>query len=184
MAKIVHIMVNLKTTGLSQRAGIVQIGAVNIKTQSYFNEYVDSSSPTFNGYEVSASTMAWWDKQSKEVRNRVFSGVTQIKVALEKFLAWVESQNDGDYTETYLWSNHIGFDFPILEQAMWKELSRFPFRYQRAMDYATISNLMIPRDEEPVAHDGLQDAQAQTRKLVEALRQLQKLEVILPNVLG
>ena len=83
-----HIMLDLETTGVSAGCCVLSIGATTLDHSAGFYKRISLESCTAAGLTLLPSTMAWWDKQSKEAREEAFSGTDTLLHALLDFSEW------------------------------------------------------------------------------------------------
>lgn len=111
-------MIDLETLGNSSFCGIISIAAVvfDLKTGKTGDRFYIKIRPESNaGYKLftNKGTIAWWNKQDKNVRREAFSGVHDLGYALRRFLDWCKGKEDYEF-----WGNSARFDLGILQNAL------------------------------------------------------------------
>ena len=168
IANRLNIMIDIETVGKSVGCGIVQIAAVPFRTNGEyiapFEIKISVDSNLVEGLVADQETMIWWDKQPREVRDTVFSGVTSVREALGEFYLYLIRTN----SVIIPWCKGAGFDVPILEYAMRKFGIPVPWGYQSVRCFRTLESLFtIPPNMVPTKprglHDALVDADYQAR---------------------
>ena len=104
-----HIMLDLETTGVSAGCCVLSIGATTLDLSAGFYKRISLESCTAAGLITLPSTMAWWDKQSKEAREEAFSGTDVLFYVLVDFASWFRLIG----STAKIWGNGADFDpFP------------------------------------------------------------------------
>lgn len=178
IANRLNIMIDIETVGKSPGCGIVQIAAVPFRTNGeYFAPFeikISADSCMAEGLVADQETMVWWDKQPREVRDTVFSGVTTIREALGEFYLYLIRTN----STIIPWCKGAGFDVPILEYAMRKFGIPVPWGHRSVRCFRTLESLFtIPPNMVPTKprglHDALVDADYQARTATTILNLLE-----------
>ncbi len=169
------IMLDLETFGISYNALIVQIGAC------YFDRYSGKIGKTFFynvnhkynnfGFDIDASTVLWWLKQSKEAQELLtvspISSISTILLEFNKFL------RDG----VNIWA-HGTFDPVVLTNAFKKTGITPNYTYQQPKDIRTLTDLanVDPKTYEMTgtAHSALDDCLFQVKYSVDCFNILKK----------
>jgi exodeoxyribonuclease VIII len=178
----IDICIDLETLDNKVPAVITQIGAAQFdrltgKVGRMFSANVDAESCQKKGMTISASTVMWWLKQSKEAQNSL-TAMTPLPVdeALKEFKNWAAECRNALTDKIILWC-HASFDFPILMRA-YELCSIEPFwGYRDYRDIRTVVdladiNLKNYRMEEGKAHNALQDVLNQIKYTSDACRKL------------
>jgi len=163
-----HIMVDLETLGTKPNSLMLTIGAIR------FNPWADDTNNpmekmdtfyrrvSFESYEgldhvIDDDTLAWWGKQTEEVRGEAFAEEDRhdIRDVLRDFHKWCGGVDA-------IWANGTGFDLNILEHFS-RELRRgVAWKYWQARDartlYALVPGLQRPQG---AAHHALWDCWSQ-----------------------
>ncbi len=177
--KYVDVMVDLETLSLKASAVILQIGACTFnhlgEERKTFSLYVDRKHQDYS--HRSFDTLAWWDKQNQELRDRVFSGTTLIRDALDQLRNWLYSLQAEDpiNTEIRIWCKGANFDEPILTYAFNTYAIAVPWKYQNVRCVRTLIALgsectrtqlrelfYAEHEREFISHDALDDALMQS----------------------
>lgn len=135
-----RLSIDIETLSLKSDAAILQIGACIFDHENIHEMFSITIDPILTPGRRDLSTWEWWQKQSLDVRNDVFSGKTTPWDAAIEFQDWLERVGSLDE----IWANPPGFDIVILRNwyqaigsnAMDKAL---PFRQER--DYRTVRAL-------------------------------------------
>jgi len=163
------IMVDIETVDVKPSAAIVSIGAVAFDKrakntheemlENSFNVNISFESNEKAGRTFSASTIAWWLKQSKEAQASLFrEPVMPLQKALTEYRMWCEKQNADRY-----YANDPDFDIVILNNALESMNDRSPFGYYQHRSLRTTIEDAYPDEPMPnvapgTAHDARDDA--------------------------
>ncbi len=167
------VMVDLETLDTKPSAVILSIGACVVdldagKISDHFYRVISVESCLEAGLTESASTKAWWDKQSPEAR-KVFTdpsiSLTQALVEFGKYLKFFGSGT------VKLWGNGSDFDNTILIHAYDKIGLDAPWRFYNNRCFRTIKNAMSDHIQVPARegtyHNALDDAIYQAKILLQ-----------------
>ena len=138
-------MIDIETTGVKPdlnhiiEIAIVPFGMTNnvmfISPLEYHMLFKLNHNQGYRDYD--AQTLIWWDKQSKEIRESVFShffddSLNNPKTLLEltKFITYLSR------ADTQFWSKPNSFDFMFLQSLFSDFKIIFPFNYWIAKDMA------------------------------------------------
>ena len=160
-----HIMLDLETTGVSAGCCILSIGATTLDLSAGFYKRISLESSVAMGLTTLPSTMAWWDKQSKEARDEAFSGTEILLHALLDFSDWFRLIG----STAKVWGNGADFDLPILAAAYEACKIEKPWKPYNGRCYRTIKNLYsdVPLNSfRGVKHNALEDARNQAIHLM------------------
>lgn len=135
-----HIMVDLETLGVQQDSIFISLGACRFNPNTgeigeKFYERIDWDSSLAVERTVDASTLKWWLVQSAPARQEIIKAGKPLKEVLQRFGKWALTQ------ESFLWSNGVGFDISMLENAYRKIFGQLPWEYWNARDVRTIRDL-------------------------------------------
>lgn len=165
------VMVDIETMSTEKNAAIMSIGAVKfdvagqssrddlLNGETYYSNISLESNEKF-GRHISASTISWWFKQSKEAQIALFEEpILPLNTALVKYRMWLEKCNADRY-----YANDPDFDIVILNDGFAAVGDRSPFAYYQHRSVRTTIELAYPHDEPMpnietgVAHNALDDA--------------------------
>lgn len=171
----IEVMLDLETMSVESHAAVVSIGAVKFDPRGDIGVLGDPSNPDYvpfhqnvelysleeAGFHFSGQTIKWWLEQSDEARKALVSEPVDIGTALARFFLWF-----GD-TSLPTWGNGAGFDNVILRNAYHKLGAQCPFKFAHDRCFRTMKALFpdVPYIAPVVAHDALQDAEAQAMHL-------------------
>jgi len=168
-----HCMVDLETLSTNKNAAIVSIGAVRFTFEKGISEdfyvNVDPKSCVDKGLHVSKSTLEWWGKQSREVRDALKADRKSLETALGALNMFV---TDADNVKTQLmWAQGVDFDYGVLHSAFVATGMVQSWKYYNQMDSRTIFTMMgvnnyQKRRDKSDHHNALGDAIAQTKSLI------------------
>lgn len=180
----IDIQIDLESLDNKVGAVITQIGAAEFnrstgKVGRTYSTNIDAESCQKKGMTISASTVMWWLKQSKEAQSSLFSSQPRpIDEVLKEFKGWC-AECRKELTDKLIFWCHASFDFPILMRAF--ELCDIePFwGYRDYRDIRTVVdladiNLKNYRMEEGKAHNALNDALNQIKYTSEAINIIQE----------
>ena len=176
----VHISLDLETASLETNAAIVQIGASALthKTIPSYSQYISLASNERAKRDVSKATMEWWNKQSPDLRKRVFGGTTELEFAINQFIEWCNYLTNDDLKRVVLWSKPQAFDIPILKSAV-ECFREWPFGHRQVGCVYTILRTVPVEEQERrynacintygtlLVHDAMHDALFQ-REMIRA----------------
>lgn len=179
-----HVMLDLETLGTKPSSLMLTLGAVR------FNPWGDDSGSTlesmdtfyrrvsvdsFEGLDhtIDDDTLAWWGRQTEEVREEAFAEADRhdVRDVLRDFHRWCKGVDA-------VWANGSGFDLNIIEHFC-RELKRgWPWNYWQARDARTLYSL-VPDLERPkvAAHHALWDCWSQVVGVQSAFSKLGILEI-------
>lgn len=163
---ICNIMADIETTGTEPGCCILSIALVPFATDmplDTFYETVSHRSCLDAGLTDSHETLAWWDKQKKDVQEEAFSGTRDIKSVLESMTFYL--RQIGEPKDIHLWGNGKDFDNVILAAAFKKLGLKQPWHYRNNHCYRDLAGMypMYPKGDVFQAHHALQDAIAQAK---------------------
>jgi len=157
------IMIDLETLDVLPTATILTIGAVkfdingddvsNPNCEKFYTK-IDVDSCDTLGLTVSADTLEWWSRQSKEAQDEAFSSGdrTDIKQAMDELYKFC-------WGAKRVWSHGAGFDLVICEHIFSKLQKSVPWKFWQARDTRTIFDIGIDANRPPVLkHHALEDA--------------------------
>ena len=173
------IMVDIETLGTKPNSVMLTIGAVRFdpfaddsklkngpNDMDMFYARVDPESFTWPDAEIDDNTLAWWGKQSAEVREEAFTEADRHPVlqVMQDFYKWCQPFDR-------IWANGPAFDIVILEH-IYRRLGRgFPWQYYQVRDCRTVYKL-APKHERvnPALHHAAWDCWAQVVALQSCLK--------------
>jgi len=166
-------MLDLETLGTAPGSAILSIGAVVFGIEDGLGEELHLTialeSCKKNGLTVSAATEQWWMRQSKEAWSAASAGGRPLRTVLAKFdRFWLDSGAER------IWGHGANFDQPLLEAAYTAIGWKAPWPYHAARCTRTLYELagVTPDRSIGTHHNALDDAKAQARAAIEALRRL------------
>lgn len=168
------IMVDIETMATSPDAAIVSIGAcgfdhevINTYEQitDRFYSSISLSSNEEAGRRISASTVEWWLRQSKEAQaGLTMEPIRNLRAALIEFRLWAQALKPAAH---FIWANDPDFDVVILKNAFEATNQAWPFSFWNNRSCRTIKHLAWPDNDAPnfradgVHHKADDDAVAQ-----------------------
>jgi len=168
---MIEVMIDLETLSVESNAAIISIGAVKFDPYAKIGELGDPNNPDYKHFyatvdfhslteaefHVEGSTVRWWMEQSDEARHALLQDQVDIGTALSAFWVWF-----GDVSLP-TWGNGAGFDNVILRNAYQKLGGVAPFKFSHDRCFRTMKALIpdVAYMGPAVAHDALQDAEAQ-----------------------
>lgn len=164
------IMVDIETMDILPTAAIVSIGAVHfdVAGKNTHEDFDDNNSFNVNislesnekfKRTMSASTIVWWLKQSKDAQKSLFRDpLMPLNTALLKYRMWLESKTADRY-----YANDPDFDIVILNDALRSIGDASPFAYHQHRSLRTTIEDAYPDEPMPnvyagTAHDARDDA--------------------------
>jgi len=170
-----NIMLDLETLGTAADAVIVSIGAVffdvtGLGDKVYIPINIDSSIAA--GRTVTAGTILFWLRQSKEAQDATFKlneKALSLPDALQEFRKFVARAQDDNVT---VWGMGSDFDCAMLSDAYARCRIRQPWKYSASRCFRTLKALYPDVTEEErtgVYHNALDDAVTQAEHAVRIL---------------
>lgn len=173
-----HIMIDLETLGRRPGCQILSIGAVVFGPQGLGDTFYTSLSTkeqSHFGLHEDPDTLAWWEKQSPEVR-KVFTEPKQSFLeGLGDFRDWAASK--GGPRSIYPWGNGAAFDNAILHVAFDLSDVKCPWEFWNSRCYRTLKNLPgAPKLDKAARsgthHNALDDAITQAKHAIQIFNHL------------
>lgn len=172
-----HIMVDIETLGNKSSSAIVSISMVrfNPRTCNYINEFdckCDIDTIPFADLHIDGSTVKWWLQQSEKARESFTSGKAKYFSMLLAATRYLQKNKD-----CYVWGNSARFDLGILQDSLYKYISKeLPWDFRKELDVRTI----VVLDPEVkfnhkffgVYHDGIDDCKNQIKYLSDTLHKI------------
>lgn len=167
----VQIMIDLEGLATTPDGCMLSMGAVkfdfegNILGEFYQN--VDPASCKALGFYMDPVTVKWWKEQSPEALAAFKDDPVSIGTAMERLNQWV-----GYDTNASWWCKGGAYDFAMIALYCKALGIKPPYKYWNCNDCRTIFNLVkmdMKEGREGTAHDALDDAKWQVKKLLEAL---------------
>lgn len=180
-----HICVDLETLGVSPEAVILAIGAVEFDVDEQgahfgrtFYTNVSIQSCLDEGLKIDESTVMWWLQQDDAARASL-TNPDNVKTTLGKAL---DDFNDF-FTNTcgakWIWARGQDFDIGILRTAYARCRLPHAWKYNDARDtrtlYEAVSFDQDSLQENPLAHNALEDAKWEAYAIGQAMRQQVKM---------
>jgi len=164
----INIMVDLETTGTESGCCILSVALVPFDLGLElppFYEKISHRASRDMGFTDSSDTLAWWDKQKREVQEEAFSGTRTPLSVLESISHYMGEL--GEPKQLNLWGNGKDFDNVILTRYFKTLAMKLPWHYGNNWCYRDVTKLypMVPKLANPNAHNALADAQAQASHL-------------------
>lgn len=177
------IMLDLETLSVSSNAAVLSIGAVAFSTKTFdihpehFYRVINLESATG---DVGKSTLKWWATQSDAAR-AVFNDPNAVSesLALVDFSAWIHDIIPAfGRDHVTVWGNGAAFDCVVLRNAYERNGYIPPWKWYNDRCYRTMKTMFghLVAGEEPfdgVAHNALDDALHQAKRLVQILDKLE-----------
>lgn len=140
-----HIMLDLETLGTDSYSAILSIGAVKFDIENgqmgqVFYQAIDLKSCLKAGMKINADTFYWWLSQDNGAREGV---LVQKRKALQSALNSFTQFYKGEY----IWGNSASFDCGLLGNAYELLDLEKPWKFQKEMDFRTITNICRPELE-------------------------------------
>ena len=134
--KINHVMIDIETMALTERAAIVSIGAVifdpranKVTAETFYRELNWRK----QGRTIDPNTRQWWTQQTKAARASL-RGKGGLVDALEDLAWWLPD-------DCKVWGNGPTFDIIILENAYRQEGVAVPWKFWNIRDCRTIKDI-------------------------------------------
>lgn len=174
-----HVMIDLETMGLHNRAPILSIGAVVFDAAAMHERFymaVDLQSNIDVGRTPDAGTIMFWMNQPQEVRATLFDGAVPLVEAIDAFERYLKDFAGEDYR---IWANGSMQDTLWLQTAFQDVGLPVPWGFRQPACYRTIRDSYPPVQIENIgmAHNALDDAMFQT-KYLQTLNDHYKLDIL------
>jgi hypothetical protein len=164
------IMVDIETLGTVPGSIILAIGAAIVRDtpdtvgkSKYFYATISRGNQEDLGFTVNPNTVLWWERQEPAARLEVFSGLSDISIALKRFADFVYQ-----FEHPRLWGNSAAFDLGLLSAAYEIMGQHTPWSYWQEMCYRTFKSVYrtIPVPKlATIPHKAIDDAVAQAAHL-------------------
>jgi hypothetical protein len=160
-----HMMIDLETFGVGERAAIVQMGVCvfdprpgppSVVWTRQWNIHLKSSIAL--GGEIDEDALMWWMKQSEEARMSVSAPNLGILEAISNLKGLYHIHGC-----EAVWSHGSCFDIAILNGYYRRAGMESPWPYHAVRDTRTLYDLADYRPSRVVAHTAMADAVAQAR---------------------
>lgn len=186
MSHINRVSFDLETLGLTTDAVILQIGAAFIDPFGTMQTFLHTASVDSQpSRAINQHTVAWWEKQSPEVKAQVLDPANapdapSLELALTQLSAWLLSVGRGAEIEVY--GNGAAFDLGMLNHAFASYGLATPWHYRKERDQRTLEalaamagcDLRWQADErDGHHHNALSDAIYQARRIFRLHNELQ-----------
>ena len=166
-----HLMVDLETLATTIDANVLTIGAIKFdpyadyrgwnwleypETQIFYRR-IDPETGSNIGLKMDEDTLAWWSKQSDEVKAEAFSENDRysIEQVMKDFYQFALPCK-------YIWSQGAAFDTVICEQIFHKLKRGAPWMFYNIRDTRTLFDLAEPEMPKALHHHALFDCWRQT----------------------
>jgi DNA polymerase III alpha subunit (gram-positive type) len=179
-----EVMIDIETLATSPNSVILCIGALkfdrkNLETPTLdkfdsFYQHIATDSCLAVGMEIDKNTLAWWEKQQKEIRDDAF-GVDKerrdLKTVLTNFKEWIGQSK-------VVWSHGATFDCVILQEAYKRVGLECPWKFWDVRDTRTlydlggITNADLPTE---FKHNAVHDCYRQIVGVHKSIRNLMKI---------
>lgn len=171
-------MVDLETLGTKSNSIILSVGIVqfDLYTGELGNEFystIDSVDSRSYGLTSDPSTVDWWLKQDKSVRDKLYQNTKALKQVLEEITIYLQSSCE---SSKFLWGNSARFDLGLLENAYTKCGVNTPWAFWNERCCRTVVALnpnikdSMPKPEG--AHDPIVDCKYQIEYVVRTIQSL------------
>lgn len=166
------LMIDLETLSTNKNAVILSIGACAFGPEEVTGQlYTSVDLSSFEDYEdscfhMSASTIAWWMKQSHDARTAFDNGESlHIEQALETLRNFIETMCTPDVR---VWGNGSDFDNVILQNAYDVCGLELPWKFWNNRCYRTVKGMCpeVKIEREGTNHNALDDAESQANHLI------------------
>jgi hypothetical protein len=167
------VMIDIETLGTERNSIILTIGAIKFdRVNDSFNEEfykrVSIDSCKQYGMTFDKSTMDWWNKQSKEVRDEAFYATPRedILTVLKALSVFIGEGNK-------VWSHGSCFDIVMLEDIYKKCKLPVPWKFWNIRDTRTlydVGDVSLVADKN--THNALYDCRNQIKGVRDALKKV------------
>lgn len=131
-----HVVIDIETLGTAPSAVILSIAAVEVDGDGREEWLLDPERQP--GRTVSASTVAWWMRQTQEARDRAFGGVGSLYGALQGLDDLISR---GHPRPVMVWSRG-SMDIAVLQHAYEHGHDGVPWDFWMVRDVRTIADLV------------------------------------------
>lgn len=170
--KFDHVMIDLETLDTLTHGVILSIGAVkfnekNIADEAFYRVLTIESNLAEHR-TISPDTLRWWMGQSdgaRDVFKTPMSNQVPLEQALDDLRAFFGSTLEAENTQ--VWGNGADFDIAMLAHAY--GLQGTPWKFWNVRCFRTLKSTpkarTVPKPDNALAHNALQDALAQAKHL-------------------
>lgn len=179
--KPLHVMLDIETLDTKPTSAILSIAAVPFACSDQFPywtwykkcDIITQQAPHFS---KSADTIAWWEKQNKQVLTEAYAGAEKLLDVLHNLRTTLQDAKEAvGATRLEVWGFGANFDITILEHAFDVCRVPVPWSYKYIRCFRTLVALAgdVPRQEFSGAkHSALEDALDQARYAERILQHL------------
>lgn len=162
----INVMVDLETTGVEPGCCILSIALVPFLVPAPLDNFYETISHQKSleaGFTDDPETIAWWNRQRKDIAEEAFSGFRSPQSVLESVSFYLRQL--GEPKEIHLWGNGKDFDNAILTKYFKQIGIKLPWHYRNNHCYRDLANMYpsIAKGEVEGAHNALNDALAQAK---------------------
>lgn len=167
-----HLMFDIETLDTKPTAIVLSIGAVlfteeGIKEKFYIN--LSMKEQLEKGRSLSESTFYWWMNQSQEASSALTKDVFAVRAGLGQLMHWMKHTCQIDMKYVKVWGNGATFDNVIMRDLLtsYGYSEEFLWRFYNDRCFRTyVAENGIEKIKPTVAHNALDDAQAQAQTLI------------------
>ncbi len=177
-----NVMIDLETLSKEPNAALVAIGAVFFEPSTgqlseSFYLTVDPANSQRNGGHVCAETVAWWCRQSAEVRAELTTESVSEWIALRDFMDFLGVHGPRNPDNLRVWCKGASFDFPIIKSALERNHYPTPWNYWnerclRPLIACAGVTGYVPHPRKTESHNALTDAVYQAEMACEIWQRL------------
>jgi exodeoxyribonuclease VIII len=175
MIDSMDLVIDLETTGIEAGCAILSIGACTLDMNHKFYSTISHEDCLKHGLKDNYETIAWWNRQSKEIREEAYSGTTSLIQALGEFHDFFRRI---PAKKVFVWGNGADFDLPILKKAYSICNMSTPWLPYNGRCYRTMKNNYSQVAAPPIVgskHNALDDAVFEATHLMMIMRERKKI---------
>ena len=181
-----HLVCDLETTGTEPGCCVLSIALVPVGIPEIepFYECISHEDSLLQGFHDELDTLAWWDKQKKEVQEEAFSGTRKLRSVLESLSFYMDVVSDLGSKKAYLWGNGKDFDNAILSTLFKRMGMKQPWDFRNNHCYRDLASYYpwIAKIKSEIPHHALHDAKAEAAHLALIFNEIK--QDILPMIPG
>lgn len=167
------VMIDIETMDTKPSSIVLSIGAVKfcLKTGRLGDEFhrvLNIQEQIDVGRTLSASTLQWWMKQSREAKEVFLKPQYGVLDVLNDFTEYFQKEGT-----LFVWGNGASFDPVIIDNLYRSFKKQSPWQYWNVMDVRTIKRFLGKNDPIKnlgITHNALDDSIAQAKYVINKIR--------------
>lgn len=167
-----HLMFDIETLDTKHSAIVLSIGAVLFNEKEIIEKFyinLSMKEQLEKGRTISESTFYWWMQQSQEASAATAVDVFAVRAGLGQLMHWMKHTCQIDMNYLKVWGNGAVFDNVIMRDLLnsYGYSNEYLWKFWNDRCFRTyVAENKIEKIKPTVAHNALDDAQAQAQTLI------------------